>query len=54
MVVPDHRSRRYEARECLGAAHPLLESLRTAPLVRMLLRVKLDGEGSLGDLCGCC
>ena len=79
--MPDHRSRRYEARDYLGVDHPLLEALRTAPLVRtprfltlsltliltltltltltlpnqvrMLLRVKLDSEGSLSDLCGC-
>ena len=34
MVMPDHRSRRYEARDYLGVDHPLLEGLRTAPLVR--------------------
>lgn len=53
-VTPDHRSRRYEARDCLGAGHPLLQGLRTALMVRMLLRVKLDSAGSLSDLCGCC
>ena len=52
--VPDHRMPLYEAKELFHRYHPLMAGLRDTGRVRMLLRVKPDGSGPLGDMCGCC
>lgn len=52
--VPDHRMPLYEANETFHKYHPLFAGLRATGRVRMLVRVKPDGSGPLGDMCGCC
>jgi len=52
--VQDHRMPTYESREMFHKWHPVLVSLRQVPFLRMLVRVKPDGTGPLGEMCGCC
>ena len=54
VAVPDHRMPRVESRETFHKWHPLFAGLRAKPRVRVLVRVKADGTGPLGDMCGCC
>ena len=56
IAVPDHRIPIYESTELVHRWHPLFNSLRNAqvPSVRMLVRIKPDGSGPLGEMCGCC
>ena len=54
--VGDHRMPKFASRETFHCWHPLFASLEhsASPRVRMLIRVKPDGSGPLGDMCGCC
>jgi len=54
--VGDHRMPKFASRETFHRWHPLFASLEhsASPRVRMLIRVKPDGSGPLGDMCGCC
>ena len=52
--VPDHRMPLYESKETFHRYHPLMAALKREGKVRMLVRVKPDGSGPLGDMCGCC
>jgi hypothetical protein len=54
VAVPDHRMPVFESKEMVHRWHPLLAGLQKQPSVRMLVRIKPDGSGPLGDMCGCC
>lgn len=43
-----------ESRELVHRWHPLMAALRLHPAIRVLVRVKPDGWGTLADMCGCC
>ncbi|CAM9131277.1 unnamed protein product [Phaeothamnion confervicola] len=52
--VPDHRMPVFTTREVFHQYHPLMAGLKLRPRLRFLIRVKPDGSGPLGDMCGCC
>eukprot|EP00123_Amoebidium_parasiticum_P012042 comp21078_c0_seq1/m.28394 comp21078_c0_seq1/g.28394 ORF comp21078_c0_seq1/g.28394 comp21078_c0_seq1/m.28394 type:complete len:810 (-) comp21078_c0_seq1:43-2472(-) len=52
--VPDHRIPFYPTKEVFHQWHPLMQGLRREPKLRFLIRVKPDGSGPLGEMCGCC
>ena len=52
--VPDHRMPIYETKERFHRYHAVLDALRRELKIRVLIRVKPDGSGPLGDMCGCC
>ena len=54
VAVPDHRMPLFESKELFHKWHPLMNGLQSNPTIRMLVRVKPDGSGPLGDMCGCC
>jgi len=54
IAVPDHRTPVFESKETFHRWHPLVIGLQRDPKIRMLIRVKPDGSGPLGDMCGCC
>ena len=54
VAVQDHRMPLYESRETFHRYHPLMAALESTGRIRMLVRVKPDGSGPLGDMCGCC
>ncbi|KAL1530718.1 hypothetical protein AB1Y20_001617 [Prymnesium parvum] len=54
IYVPDHRISIYESQETCHPWHPLMENLRSAPSIRMLVRMKPNGQGQFMSLCGCC
>jgi len=52
--VEDHRMPIVETKETFHKYHALMDSLNNEMKVRMLIRVKPDGNGPLGEMCGCC
>ncbi|KAF0718767.1 Aste57867_1500 [Aphanomyces stellatus] len=54
VAVPDHRMPRAESKEVFYPGHPLLHALKTENSLRFVVRVKPDGSGPLGEMCGCC
>ena len=54
VAVQAHRMPLYESRETFHRYHPLMAALESTGRIRMLVRVKPDGSGPLGDMCGCC
>ncbi|ETV72064.1 hypothetical protein H257_12856 [Aphanomyces astaci] len=54
VAVPDHRVPRAETKEVFYPGHPLLHAVQTEHALRFVVRVKPDGSGPLGEMCGCC
>ncbi|RHY32219.1 hypothetical protein DYB32_002748 [Aphanomyces invadans] len=54
VAVPDHRMPRAESKEVFYPGHPLLHAVQTEHALRFVVRVKPDGSGPLGEMCGCC
>ncbi|CAM9226447.1 unnamed protein product [Heterosigma akashiwo] len=52
--VEDHRMPYIETENIFHKWHPLVTALKAEPRLRFLVRVKPDGTGPLGDMCGCC
>lgn len=52
--VPDHRIPIFESQELVHKWHAMIVGLKETPAIRMLVRIKPDGSGPLGDMCGCC
>jgi hypothetical protein len=52
--VPDHRIPIFESKELVHKWHAMMVGLQENPVVRMVVRIKPDGSGPLGDMCGCC
>eukprot|EP00638_Chattonella_subsalsa_P003142 CAMPEP_0117747068 /NCGR_PEP_ID=MMETSP0947-20121206/8297_1 /TAXON_ID=44440 /ORGANISM="Chattonella subsalsa, Strain CCMP2191" /LENGTH=796 /DNA_ID=CAMNT_0005564463 /DNA_START=100 /DNA_END=2490 /DNA_ORIENTATION=- len=52
--VADHRMPYIETDNIFHKWHPLITALKENPKLRFLIRVKPDGTGPLGDMCGCC
>ncbi|EQC40261.1 hypothetical protein SDRG_02165 [Saprolegnia diclina VS20] len=54
VAIPDHRMPRVATKEVFYPGHPFLHALKTERSLRFVVRVKPDGSGPLGEMCGCC
>ncbi|OQR86629.1 hypothetical protein ACHHYP_10334 [Achlya hypogyna] len=54
VAIPDHRMPRVATKEVFYPGHPFLHALQTERFLRFVVRVKPDGSGPLGEMCGCC
>lgn len=54
IAVSDHTVAFHAPNEDFHRWHPLMACVQNQPGMRILVRMKPDGSGPLGDMCGCC